>query len=117
MAPSPTSAEAALADLNATLGMAFGVLILMLYYNFKIKGAGGFMHELFSAPFGAHPVLWIPNFLLNIIEFVSKTVSLGMRLFGNMYAGELIFILIGVIFYISGSRTRRHRAAAEAEAG
>lgn len=85
------------ADLNATLGMALGVLILMIYYNFKIKGAGGFMHELFSAPFGAHPVLWIPNFLLNIIEFVSKTVSLGMRLFGNMYAGELIFFLIALL--------------------
>ncbi len=77
--------------------MALGVLILMLYYSFKIKGAGGFMHELFTAPFGSNPLLWIPNFLLNIIEFVSKTVSLGMRLFGNMYAGELIFFLIALL--------------------
>jgi F-type H+-transporting ATPase subunit a len=80
------------ADLNGTLGIALGVFVLMIYYNFKIKGAGGFVHELLSAPFGAHPLLWIPNLALNIIEFVAKTVSLGMRLFGNMYAGELLFL-------------------------
>ncbi|HAZ60497.1 MAG TPA: F0F1 ATP synthase subunit A [Gammaproteobacteria bacterium] len=85
------------ADLNCTLGMALGVLTLMLYYSFKIKGAGGFMHELFCAPFGSHPLLWPANLLLNIIEFVAKTVSLGMRLFGNMYAGELIFMLIALL--------------------
>jgi F-type H+-transporting ATPase subunit a len=85
------------ADLNGTIGMALGVLILMLYYNIKIKGAGGFVHELFCAPFGAHPALWIPNFALNLIEFAAKTVSLGMRLFGNMFAGELIFLLIALL--------------------
>lgn len=85
------------ADLNATLGMSFGVLILMLYYNIKIKGAGGFVHELFCAPFGSNPVMWLPNLLLNFIEFAAKTVSLGMRLFGNMYAGELIFLLIALL--------------------
>ena len=91
------------ADLNATLGMSVGVLILVIYYNFKIKGIGGFMHELVAAPFGTSKnpffavLLAIPNFLLNIIEFVSKTVSLGMRLFGNMYAGELIFFLIALL--------------------
>ncbi|MBV8632915.1 MAG: F0F1 ATP synthase subunit A [Burkholderiaceae bacterium] len=85
------------ADLNGTLGMALGVFALMLYYNIKIKGAGGFVHELFCAPFGSHPALWIFNLLLNIIEFVAKTVSLGMRLFGNMYAGELIFLLIALL--------------------
>ncbi len=85
------------ADLNGTLGMAVGVFILMIYYNFKIKGAGGFIHELFCAPFGSNPLLWIPNLALNIIEFISKTVSLGMRLFGNMYAGELIFFLIALL--------------------
>ena len=85
------------ADLNGTLGMALGVLALMLYYNIKIKGLGGFIHELFCAPFGAHPALWIPNLGLNIIEFVAKTVSLGMRLFGNMYAGELVFLLIALL--------------------
>ncbi|ALS59664.1 F0F1 ATP synthase subunit A [Pandoraea norimbergensis] len=85
------------ADLNGTLGIAVGVLILMLYYSFKIKGAGGFMHELFTAPFGNHFLLWIPNLLLNLIEFCAKTVSLGMRLFGNMYAGELVFLLIALL--------------------
>ncbi len=85
------------ADLNGTLGMAIGVLALMLYYNVKIKGLGGFIHELFCAPFGSHPALWIANLGLNIIEFVAKTVSLGMRLFGNMYAGELVFLLIALL--------------------
>lgn len=85
------------ADLNGTLGMALGVFALMIYYNIKIKGIGGFVHELFCAPFGAHPLLWLPNLGLNIIEFVAKTVSLGMRLFGNMYAGELIFLLIALL--------------------
>lgn len=85
------------ADLNGTMGMALGVFALMIYYNVKIKGVGGFIHELFCAPFGAHPALWIPNLGLNIIEFVAKTVSLGMRLFGNMYAGELIFLLIALL--------------------
>ena len=85
------------ADLNGTLGMSVGVLALMLYYNVKIKGLGGFIHELFCAPFGSHPALWIANLGLNIIEFVAKTVSLGMRLFGNMYAGELVFLLIALL--------------------
>ncbi len=85
------------ADLNGTIGIALGVLVLVIYYNFKIKGGGGFVHELLSAPFGGHPALWIPNLALNIIEFVAKTVSLGMRLFGNMYAGELLFLLIALL--------------------
>jgi F-type H+-transporting ATPase subunit a len=85
------------ADLNGTLGMALGVLILMIYYGVKIKGFGGFTHELFTAPFGAHPLLWPFNFLLNLIEYAAKTVSLGMRLFGNMYAGELLFFLIALL--------------------
>jgi len=85
------------ADLNGALGMSMGVLCLMLYYSVKIKGAGGFVHELFCAPFGSNPLLWIPNFMLNLIEFAAKTVSLGMRLFGNMYAGELVFMLIALL--------------------
>jgi F-type H+-transporting ATPase subunit a len=85
------------ADLNGTLGISLGVFALMIYYNLKIKGVGGFIHELFCAPFGAHPLLWLPNLGLNIIEFVAKTVSLAMRLFGNMYAGELIFLLIALL--------------------
>ena len=87
----------ATADLNGALGMALGVLALMLYYNVKIKGLGGFVHELFCAPFGSHPALWLPNLGLNLIEFIAKTVSLGMRLFANMYAGELVFMLIALL--------------------
>jgi F-type H+-transporting ATPase subunit a len=83
------------ADLNGTLGMALGVLILMFYYSFKIKGAGGFIHELFAAPFGIKLAPF--NLLLNLIEFLAKAVSLGMRLFGNMYAGELLFFLIALL--------------------
>jgi F-type H+-transporting ATPase subunit a len=85
------------ADLSMTMALSLGVLIVCLVYNVKIKGAGGWIHELFSAPFGAHPLLWIPNFLMQVIEFIAKTVSHGMRLFGNMYAGELIFLLIALL--------------------
>ena len=85
------------ADLNGTFGMALVVFGAMIFYNLKIKGLGGFIHELFTAPFGAHPALWIFNFGLNLIEFAAKTVSLAMRLFGNMFAGELIFLLIALL--------------------
>jgi F-type H+-transporting ATPase subunit a len=85
------------ADLSITMGLSLGVLLTCLVYNVKIKGAGGWLHELFTAPFGSHPVLWPINFLMQIIEFVAKTVSHGMRLFGNMYAGELIFMLIALM--------------------
>jgi F-type H+-transporting ATPase subunit a len=85
------------ADLNGTFGMALVVFAAMIYYNLKIKGLGGFIHELFTAPFGSHPALWIFNLGLNIIEFAAKTVSLAMRLFGNMFAGELIFLLIALL--------------------
>jgi F-type H+-transporting ATPase subunit a len=85
------------ADLSVTMGLSIGVLLVCLYYNVKIKGAGGWLHELFTAPFGAHPLLWPFNFMMQIIEFVAKTVSHGMRLFGNMYAGELIFLLIALM--------------------
>jgi F-type H+-transporting ATPase subunit a len=83
------------ADLNGTLGMSLGVLALMLYYSVKIKGLGGWIHELFAAPFGIYMAPF--NFLLNVIEYAAKTVSLGMRLFGNMYAGELLFLLIALL--------------------
>ena len=85
------------ADLNATLGMSLAVLLLCLYYSVKIKGFGGWMHELFTAPFGNHPLLYPINFAMQMIEYVAKTVSHGMRLFGNMYAGELIFMLIALM--------------------
>jgi len=89
------------ADLNVPLGMAFGVLLLMLYYGIKIKSPGGFVKELFTAPFHAHGVgaiiLAPANFLLNIVEYAAKSVSLGMRLFGNMFAGELVFMLVALL--------------------
>jgi F-type H+-transporting ATPase subunit a len=85
------------ADLSITMGLSLAVLLVCLYYNVKIKGLGGWVHELFTAPFGSHPLLWPFNFLMQIIEFVAKTVSHGMRLFGNMYAGELIFMLIALM--------------------
>jgi len=85
------------ADLNASLGMSLGVLLVCLYYNVKIKGFGGWVHELFTAPFGRHPLLYPVNFIMQMIEFLAKTVSHGMRLFGNMYAGELVFMLIALM--------------------
>ncbi|WP_028357208.1 F0F1 ATP synthase subunit A [Brackiella oedipodis] len=89
------------ADLNVPMGMSIGVLLLSLYYGIKIKHPGGFVKELFTAPFHAHgfgAILLAPaNFLLNLIEYAAKTVSLGMRLFGNMFAGELVFMLIALL--------------------
>jgi F-type H+-transporting ATPase subunit a len=90
------------ADLNMTFAMSITVFLLIIVYSFKAKGFGGYMHELFTAPFGKHPLLWIPNFALNIVELLSKPVSLAMRLFGNMYAGELVFILIAGLFSAGG---------------
>lgn len=87
----------ATADLSAALGLSLGVLLLCLWYNVKIKGVSGWVHELFTAPFGSHPLLYPVNFAMQVIEFVAKTVSHGMRLFGNMYAGELVFILIALL--------------------
>jgi F-type H+-transporting ATPase subunit a len=89
------------ADLNVPMGMSLGVLLLMFYYGLKIKHPGGFLKELVTAPFHAHgfmAVLLLPfNLLLNLIEYAAKSVSLGMRLFGNMFAGELIFMLIALL--------------------
>jgi len=85
------------ADLSVTMGLSVSVLLICLFYNVKIKGFGGWVHELFSAPFGDKVILYPVNFLMQMIEFVAKTVSHGMRLFGNMYAGELIFMLIALM--------------------
>ena len=85
------------ADLSVTMGLSLSVLLICLFYNVKIKGFGGWVHELFSAPFGDKIYLYPVNFLMQMIEFVAKTVSHGMRLFGNMYAGELIFMLIALM--------------------
>jgi len=85
------------ADLSITMGLSLGVLLLCLFYNVKIKGLGGWIHELFTAPFGDKWFLYPFNFFIQIVEFIAKTVSHGMRLFGNMYAGELIFMLIALM--------------------
>lgn len=91
------------ADLSTTLAMSSGVLLVCLYYNVKIKGAGGWAHELVTAPFGTSKnplfalILGVLNFGMQLIEFTAKTVSHGMRLFGNMYAGELVFMLIALM--------------------
>lgn len=82
-------------DPNATFGMAIGVFLLVLYYSVKMKGFGGFMGELTLQPFGkwGMPV----NFLLEGVNLIAKPISLALRLFGNMYAGEMIFILIALM--------------------
>jgi F-type H+-transporting ATPase subunit a len=84
-------------DPNATLGMSFSVFFLILFYSIKMKGAVGFTKELTLHPFN-HPLLIPFNFILEGIGLITKPISLGLRLFGNMYAGELIFILIVLMF-------------------
>jgi len=97
------------ADISVTMGLSVAVLVACLIYNVKIKGLGGWSHELIVAPFGnvkltANPLSWVyfvllaaANFAMQLLEFVSKTISHGMRLYGNMYAGELIFLLIALL--------------------
>ena len=85
------------ADLSTTLGLSFSVLLICVFYSVKIKGIGGWSHELVAAPFGDRVFLYPINFLMQMIEFAAKTVSHGMRLFGNMFAGELIFMLIALM--------------------
>ena len=87
------------ADANTTFAMSITVFFLTIFYSIKAKGAGGFTKELFTAPFHSHglipKILLAPfNFFLNLVEYLSKPVSLAMRLFGNMYAGEIVFMLI-----------------------
>lgn len=83
-------------DVNATFALALSVWILMIFFSIKVKGIGGWVHELFCAPFGSNPLVWPANFLFNLIEYVSKPLSHSLRLFGNMYAGEIIFLLLGM---------------------
>src|SRR5438045_2547685 len=85
------------------MGLSLSVLLICLVYNVKIKGLGGWAHELVTAPFGTskNPIfallLGIVNLAMQLVEFVAMTVSHGMRLFGNMYAGELLFLLIALM--------------------
>ena len=82
------------ADVNTTFALSISVLMLTLYFAISVKGFGGWLHELFCAPFGSHPLLWPANFLFQMVEYVSKTLSHSLRLFGNMYAGEILFLLL-----------------------
>ncbi|HET9747917.1 MAG TPA: F0F1 ATP synthase subunit A [Casimicrobiaceae bacterium] len=84
------------ADVNTTFALALSVFGLMIFYSIRIKGFGGWIHELFCAPFGKNPILWPFNLLFNLVEYISKPLSHSLRLFGNMYAGELIFLLLGM---------------------
>jgi F-type H+-transporting ATPase subunit a len=93
----------ATADLNTTAAMSLSVFVLTIFYSIKAKSLGGWIKELFTAPFHADGVLGkiallVPNFVLNLVEYLSKPVSLAMRLFGNMYGGELVFMLIAGLF-------------------
>ena len=100
-------------DINTTFALALAVWLLMIFFSIKVKGLGGWIHELFCSPFGSakffkpqsamgliglllSPLLFVANFAFNIIEYVSKPLSHSLRLFGNMYAGEVIFLLIGL---------------------
>ena len=106
--PVPTS------DVNTTFALALSVWILMIFFSIKVKGLGGWIHEVFCSPFGApsfkvpksigefigflaSPLLFLANFAFNMIEYISKPLSHSLRLFGNMYAGEVIFMLIGML--------------------
>ncbi len=82
-------------DLNATFAMSISVFILIIFYSIKVKGVFGFAKELTCTPFG--PWMMPFNLLLKVVEEIAKPISLGLRLFGNLYAGELIFILIALL--------------------
>lgn len=84
------------ADINTTFALALVVFALMVLFGMKAKGVGGWTKELFVAPFGHNPILWPFNFLFNLVEFVSKPLSHSLRLYGNIYAGEIIFLLLGM---------------------
>ena len=85
------------ADVNTTFALALSVWFLMIWFSIAAKGLGGWIHELFCAPFGSNPLLWPANLLFNLIEYVSKPLSHALRLFGNMYAGEIIFLLLWLL--------------------
>jgi len=82
------------ADVNTTFALSIAVLVLTIFFSIAVKGVGGWLHELFFAPFGSHPALVPANFLFQMVEYISKTLSHSLRLFGNMYAGEILFLLL-----------------------
>jgi len=97
------------ADVNTTFALSLSVWLLMIGFAIKVKGLGGFLHELYAAPFGSVKLTWNPltwigfvllsvaNFAFQLIEYVSKPLSHSLRLFGNMYAGEIIFLLLWLL--------------------
>lgn len=90
-------------DPNVTTGLALGVFILIIYYSLKIKGPVGFIKELTGIPFQTNilvlkPIFWVINFVLEFINLIAKPLSLSLRLFGNLYAAEMIFILIATMY-------------------
>jgi F-type H+-transporting ATPase subunit a len=85
------------ADVNTTFALSLSVFAMMIYYSIKVKGGGGWAHELFTSPFGGNPILWPFNLLFNAVEYISKPLSHSLRLYGNMYAGEIIFLLIAML--------------------
>lgn len=85
------------ADVNATFGLSISVFLLIIYYGIKGKGVLGFGKEMLTHPFGASPFLMPFNLILNVVEMIAKPISLAMRLFGNLFAAELIFILISLL--------------------
>jgi len=84
------------ADVNTTFALALSVFVLMIVFSIKAKGLSGWVKELFTTPFGNHVLLWPFNFLFQLVEYLSKPLSHSLRLFGNMYAGEIIFLLLGL---------------------
>jgi len=85
------------ADVNTTFALALSIWFLMIGTAIKVKGLGGFIHELFCSPFGSNPLLWPANFAFNLVEYISKPLSHSLRLFGNMYAGEILFLLLWLL--------------------
>ncbi|MDT8409260.1 MAG: F0F1 ATP synthase subunit A [Wenzhouxiangellaceae bacterium] len=85
------------ADVNAPFALSLSVFVLILVYSIKGKGFAGFGREMLFHPFGRSIFLWPANILLNVVELIAKPVSLALRLFGNLYAAELIFILIAML--------------------
>ena len=84
-------------DLNATFAMSLSVFFLIYFYSLKVKGFKGFSKEILFSPFGKFPLLIPVNILFRIVEDIAKPISLALRLFGNMYAGEMVFILIALL--------------------
>lgn len=93
------------ADVNTTFALSISVLVLSIYFGIAAKGPGGWVHGFVCAPFGSNPLLWPANVLFNLVEYVSKTLSHSLRLFGNMYASEILFLLLWLWAAHSALRT------------